>query len=373
VPALLKHWFDVVLVEGWAYGEAHALRARTACGSDDGRRRAAFTAEAATRIRSSVRARSSRRALLRHELARALRGARRARSLRRASCASGRELARAARGARPMTEALIFLAAAVICVPIAARLGLGSVLGYLIAGARHRPVGPGLVGDVDSTQNLAELGVVLMLFVIGLELDPRRLAHAPHVFSGGALQLASAARCSAARSVARPPWQAALVGGLALALSSTAIAMQAMTERNELATPTGQRRSASCSSRTSRRSRSSRSCPSSATSRSRARIRCGCASASRSPAIAGVVVIGATSRGPRCAHRAHRHARALHRVRAALVIGIAELMSLAGCRWRWAPSSPACCSRARSSATRSRATSSPSRGCCWASSSSRSA
>src|SRR5258706_14189469 len=74
-----------------------------------------------------------------------------------------------------MYEALIFLAAAVICVPIAERLGLGSILGYLIAGAAIGPWGLRFIGDVASTQNLAELGVVLMLFVIGLELDPRRL------------------------------------------------------------------------------------------------------------------------------------------------------------------------------------------------------
>src|SRR5438270_10868774 len=91
-----------------------------------------------------------------------------------------------------MFEALIFLAAAVIVVPIAARLGLGSVLGYLIAGAVIGPWGLRLVGDVEATQNLAELGVVLMLFVIGLELDPRRLMSMKNVvFGAGTLQLAA--------------------------------------------------------------------------------------------------------------------------------------------------------------------------------------
>ena len=140
-----------------------------------------------------------------------------------------------------MREALVFLAAAVICVPIAARLGLGSVLGYLIAGAAIGPWGLGFIGDIASTQNLAELGVVLMLFVIGLELDPKRLvAMRKTVFAGGSLQLAvSGAVLSAALLALGLAWQAALVGGLALALSSTAIATQAMTERNELDTPTG--------------------------------------------------------------------------------------------------------------------------------------
>ena len=140
-----------------------------------------------------------------------------------------------------MNEALIFLAAAVVCVPIAARLGLGSVLGYLIAGAAIGPWGFALVGDVAATQNLAELGVVLMLFVIGLELDPRRfLAMRGVVFGGGTLQLAASGLVLGAALLALGvKWQGALVGGLALALSSTAIAMQALGERNELDTPTG--------------------------------------------------------------------------------------------------------------------------------------
>ena len=140
-----------------------------------------------------------------------------------------------------MREALVFLAAAVICVPIAARLGLGSVLGYLIAGAAIGPWGLAFIGDVASTQNLAELGVVLMLFVIGLELDPKRLgAMRKTVFGGGTLQLGvSGAVLMGALMALGLAWQAALVGGLALALSSTAIATQAMTERNELDTPTG--------------------------------------------------------------------------------------------------------------------------------------
>ena len=140
-----------------------------------------------------------------------------------------------------MNEALIFLAAAVVCVPIAARLGLGSVLGYLIAGAAIGPWGFALVGDVVATQNLAELGVVLMLFVIGLELDPRRfLAMRGVVFGGGTFQLAASGLVlGVALFALGVKWQGALVGGLALALSSTAIAMQALTERNELDTPTG--------------------------------------------------------------------------------------------------------------------------------------
>src|SRR4051812_39162157 len=140
-----------------------------------------------------------------------------------------------------MKEALIFLAAAVICVPIAARLGLGSVLGYLIAGAAIGPWGLGFVGDVAATQTLAELGVVMMLFVIGIELDPKRLVDMRHeAFVGGSVQLVvCAAVLGGLLLLVGLPWQGALVIGSALALSSTAIAIQAMTERNELKTPTG--------------------------------------------------------------------------------------------------------------------------------------
>jgi glutathione-regulated potassium-efflux system ancillary protein KefC len=140
-----------------------------------------------------------------------------------------------------MKEALIFLAAAVICVPIAARLGLGSVLGYLIAGVAIGPWGLGLIYDLASASALAELGVVLMLFVIGLELDPRRLFEMRRqVFGGGSLQLAACGAVLGAGLLALGmDWHAALIAGLALALSSTAIAVQTMAERNELPSPTG--------------------------------------------------------------------------------------------------------------------------------------
>jgi glutathione-regulated potassium-efflux system ancillary protein KefC len=140
-----------------------------------------------------------------------------------------------------MREALIFLAATVLCVPLAKRLGLGSVLGYLIAGAIIGPWGFGFIANVESTLQLAELGVVLMLFVIGLELDPRRLAAMRKgVFAGGSIQLVA---CGVVLALGL--WALGLdavpasVAGVALALSSTAVAIQAMTERNELATPTG--------------------------------------------------------------------------------------------------------------------------------------
>ena len=140
-----------------------------------------------------------------------------------------------------MIDALIYLAAAVITVPIAKKLGLGSVLGYLIAGAAIGPWGLSLVSDVESIMHFSEFGVVLMLFVIGLELDPKRLwSMRREVFGGGALQLGT---CGIALAFAGLllglKWQAALVAGVALALSSTAIAVATMAERNFLPTPTG--------------------------------------------------------------------------------------------------------------------------------------
>jgi glutathione-regulated potassium-efflux system ancillary protein KefC len=141
-----------------------------------------------------------------------------------------------------MKEALIFLAAAVLCVPIAKRFGLGSVLGYLIAGAIIGPWGLRVIENVESTLHLAELGVVLLLFVIGLELDPRRLAATRDaVFKGGSIQIAVCGLVLSAGlyAIGVPPLTAA-IAGVTLALSSTAIAVSTMQERNELATPTGQ-------------------------------------------------------------------------------------------------------------------------------------
>jgi glutathione-regulated potassium-efflux system ancillary protein KefC len=141
-----------------------------------------------------------------------------------------------------LIDALIYLVAAVICVPIAQRLKLGAVLGYLIAGAIIGPWGLGLVADVESIMHFSEFGVVLMLFVIGLELEPKRLMEMRRsVFGGGSLQLLlTGVALGGAAILLGIGWKAALVAGLALALSSTAIAVATMNERNFLPTPTGQ-------------------------------------------------------------------------------------------------------------------------------------
>ena len=140
-----------------------------------------------------------------------------------------------------LTDTLIYLGAAVVCVPLAKRLGLGSVLGYLIAGAAIGPWGLRFVEDPQSTLHFAEFGVVLMLFLIGLEIDLERLtALRRAVFRGGSVQMLSCGGLLAAGFIAYGlPSVAAIVAALAVAMSSTAIAMQTLNEKNQLGTGLG--------------------------------------------------------------------------------------------------------------------------------------
>ena len=138
-------------------------------------------------------------------------------------------------------QASIYLAAAVIAVPIAARLGLGSVLGYLAAGILIGPVF-GLVGsETQNLQHFAEFGVVMMLFLIGLELEPRALWAMRHKLLGlGGLQiLFSTLALMGAAMAAGEPWQVSLAVGLALSLSSTAIVLQTLSEKGLMQTGGG--------------------------------------------------------------------------------------------------------------------------------------
>src|SRR5688572_23548627 len=133
-----------------------------------------------------------------------------------------------------LTGSLIYLAAAVIAVPLSRAIGLGSILGYLAAGIVIGPWGLGLVSDVENILHFAEFGVVLMLFLIGLELEPRRLWSLRRpIFGWGAAQvLGCAALLFAVAFAAGTSWRIALVAALGLSLSSTAIALQVMGERN---------------------------------------------------------------------------------------------------------------------------------------------
>ncbi|WP_120635160.1 monovalent cation:proton antiporter-2 (CPA2) family protein [Ruegeria sp. EL01] len=138
-------------------------------------------------------------------------------------------------------QASIYLAAAVIAVPLSARLGLGSVLGYLAAGIIIGPVF-GLVGaETENLQHVAEFGVVMMLFLIGLELEPRALWDMRDRLLGlGGLQvLLSTAVIAGVAIYANHPWSVALAVGLTLSLSSTAIVLQTLSEKGLMQTNGG--------------------------------------------------------------------------------------------------------------------------------------
>jgi monovalent cation:proton antiporter-2 (CPA2) family protein len=140
--------------------------------------------------------------------------------------------------------AFIYLAAAVISVPIATRLGLGSVLGYLIAGML---IGPSLLGLVGSSegqdvQHYAEFGVIVMLFLIGLELQPSKLwtLRKPILGLGGLQVVGTSAGLAIALLLSGFAWKTSLTIGLILAMSSTAIVLQSLAERGQLKTSGGQ-------------------------------------------------------------------------------------------------------------------------------------
>lgn len=141
-----------------------------------------------------------------------------------------------------LQASLVYLCAAIIAVPLAKKFGLGSIIGYLAAGIAIGPFGLGLVKDTQSILHIAEFGVVLMLFLIGLELEPPRLwAMRRPIFGWGSAQLLG---CAAALGGLAWAWGVpgpmAVIGALGLALSSTAVALQVMQERHLLPTAGGQ-------------------------------------------------------------------------------------------------------------------------------------
>ncbi len=138
-------------------------------------------------------------------------------------------------------SAIIFLTAAVIIVPIFKKIGLGSVLGYLTAGILIGPWGFGFIAEVEDILHFAELGVVLLLFIIGLELQPSRLRvmRRPIFGTGGLQVFASILVIFVLALAANMEWRTALVMGCCLSLSSTAFALQLLGERDELVTQHG--------------------------------------------------------------------------------------------------------------------------------------
>ncbi len=143
-----------------------------------------------------------------------------------------------------LRDAVVYLAAAVTLVPLFHKLKLGAVLGYLAAGVLIGPYALRLVADPDSTLAFAEFGIVLLLFVVGLELKPSRLWRLRRdIFGFGLLQvvLSGAALTGVIMALTALSWQAALAVGLPLALSSTALVVQLLQERRALGTPDGER------------------------------------------------------------------------------------------------------------------------------------
>ncbi len=142
-----------------------------------------------------------------------------------------------------LEQALIYLAAGAIAVPIFQRLGLGSVLGYLIAGVAIGPWGMRLIDNPQTVLHFAEFGVVLLLFLVGLELNPRRLWTLRRLIfglGGGQVILTIAAVAGIGLALGQS-MTIALVAGMGFAMSSTAIGLASLAERNLLNTPGGQK------------------------------------------------------------------------------------------------------------------------------------
>jgi glutathione-regulated potassium-efflux system ancillary protein KefC len=141
-----------------------------------------------------------------------------------------------------LINSFIYLSAAVIVVPLSKALGLGAIIGYLAAGIAIGPWGLGLVTNVEDILHFAEFGVVLMLFLIGLELEPKRLWSLRRpIFGWGSAQMLGCTLLLTGVALAfGVSWRVALVASLGLALSSTAIALQVMGERNLMRTSSGQ-------------------------------------------------------------------------------------------------------------------------------------
>ena len=149
----------------------------------------------------------------------------------------------AAHGGVDLTQVVALLAAGVIAVPLFKRLGLGSVLGYLVAGLLIGPFGLGLVQDTQSILHAAELGVVMFLFIVGLEMEPSKLwSLRKQIFGLGAIQvvLCGALLTGVGVLFGFDP-AVAFVAGMGFVLTSTAIVMQILSERGELSSPAGQK------------------------------------------------------------------------------------------------------------------------------------
>ena len=141
-------------------------------------------------------------------------------------------------------DAIVYILAAIVCVPIAKKLGMGSVLGYLIAGILIGPYVFGFIQDGESGQDImhsTEFGVVMMLFLIGLELEPKNLWKMRGlIFNVGLTQvLVTSTLIFGIGLLLNFSWQISLTMGMAMALSSTAIVLQSLKEKNQLDSASG--------------------------------------------------------------------------------------------------------------------------------------
>lgn len=142
-----------------------------------------------------------------------------------------------------LVQVVVLLGAAVVAVPLFRRLGMGSILGYLAAGLAVGPFGLALFVDPTAILHFAELGVVMLLFVVGLEMRPSHLWSLRHqIFGLGTLQIGTCTvALTAVGLLLGLPWAAAFIGGAGFVLTSTAIVMQLLSERGDIALPRGQR------------------------------------------------------------------------------------------------------------------------------------
>ncbi len=141
-----------------------------------------------------------------------------------------------------LVQAVIYLSSAILIVPLFKRLGLGSVLGYLLAGILIGPYALKLISDPEHVLHFAEFGVVLMLFLIGLELESKKVWELRKILFGlGGLQVVGTITLvTAVAYMMDISWSIAIVIGMGVAMSSTAIGLTSLTEKKQLTTPGGQ-------------------------------------------------------------------------------------------------------------------------------------
>jgi len=254
-------------------------------------------------------------------------------------------------------HAVALLAAAVIAVPLFRKLGLGAVLGYLCAGLLIGPFGLALFRDPQAILHVAELGVVLFLFLIGLEMRPGKLWALRREIFGLGVRAGAGVRRAAVRGRLAFGWPpaVAVIGAMGFVLSSTAVIMKMLDEQGETATPAGQRAVsillledltiipllALIALFLTRAGHGRGGCATGVdvrAGRARRRRRAG-----------GGRTLGPES--PCSGSSPHSGGRDVMTAAALLVVlGAALFMQWAACRWPWAPSSPACCCRNRRSA-----------------------